>query len=120
MLSDVIDAVRRKDFTNLNCLLQYGIVDTPEDSLESASQIQTTKSVIDHLIDDNKNSFQTKMKPQPKPEQPGYTPLSWAAKNGHKEIIRQLLKVRKISEGICGVFNSAKKMKKIKTAYFIN
>ena len=52
MLSDVIAAVRRKDFTNLNCLLQYGIVDTHEDSLESASQIQTTKSVIDHLIDD--------------------------------------------------------------------
>ena len=110
MLSDVIDAVRRKDFTNLNCLLQYGIVDTPEDSLESASQIQTiSKSVIDHLIDDNKNSFQTKMKPQPKPEPAGYTPLSWAAKNGHTEIIRQLLKVRKISEVNCGVFNSAKK-----------
>lgn len=100
MLSDVIAAVRRKDFTNLNCLLQYGIVDTHEDSLESASQIQTTKSVIDHLIDDNKNSFQTKMKPQPKPEPAGYTPLSWAAKNGHTEIIKQLLKVRKISEGI--------------------
>ena len=98
MLSDVIDAVRRKDFTNLNCLLQYGIVDTPEDSLVSASQIQT--SVINDLIDDNKNSFQTKMKPQPKPEQPGYTPLSWAAKNGHTEIIRQLLKVRKFRKEI--------------------
>ena len=110
MLSDVIDAVRRKDFTNLNCLLQYGIVDTPEDSLESASQIQTI--TINQLIDDNKNSFQTKMKPQPKPEPAGYTPLSWAAKNGHTEIIRQLLKVRKISEVNCVVFNSAKKITK--------
>ena len=40
VLIDVIAAVRRKDFTNLNCLLQYGVVDTPEDSLESASQIK--------------------------------------------------------------------------------
>ena len=90
-LIDVLAAVRRKDFTALNCMLQYGIENTPEDNYESASQIKTTKLAFNHLINDNKEKTYTNSKTKSRIEEPGYTALSWAAKNGHKEVIYHLL-----------------------------
>ena len=83
-LIDVLAAVRRKDYTALNCLLQYGIENTPEDSYESASQIKPTKIAINQLISENKEKgTYSDSKPKSRIEEPGYTALSWAAKNGH-------------------------------------
>ena len=76
--------MRRKDYTALNCLLQYGIENTPEDSYESASQIKPTKIAINQLISENKEKGSySDSKPKSRIEEPGYTALSWAAKNGH-------------------------------------
>ena len=77
--------------TALNCLLQYGIKSTPEDSYESASQIKPTKIAINQLISENKEKTYTNSKPKSRIEEPGYTALSWAAKNGHTEVIYHLL-----------------------------